>query len=251
MDTEALWQENKKWLMATAAGGLLLLIGVGVISSFYASDARRLEANARQITTRVSGKPAPENAAVAEARKEGDALAAAIQDLAARLRLRPVEPYQVSAGERAADLAYNRVLQETRDRLAETASVAGVRLPYSLGLPDRTPGSPQELLDSLRALQVVNQLVPALIESGVRNVEEMKVETGKGSGFCREVAVMFDLTAPLKNVQGFLRQCVAGDQEVALGEVRILRDDKLPRAVRASVRALALSIDEEQPLSEG
>jgi hypothetical protein len=160
-------------------------------------------------------------------------------------------PFVLAPGERSPELAWNRVLQETRDRLAERASVTGARLPYSLGIPDRTPGGPQEILDSLRALQVLDQLVPALMDAGVRVVEDIKLEPAKGSGFHREVPVVFELVAPLKNVHGFLRRCLTGDQEVALAGVRIVRDEKLPRVVRATVRALALAVEEDRPLTEG
>ncbi|MBX3464474.1 MAG: hypothetical protein KF830_14995 [Planctomycetes bacterium] len=100
MDVGAFVQENKRWLIGVAIGGIVYAIGSAVIGSIYAADAAR--ATARQLVRQAGSTPLYDQAALAAAREEAERLQAEKQRLRDELAFVPTARFQLE-GRGAAD----------------------------------------------------------------------------------------------------------------------------------------------------
>jgi hypothetical protein len=100
LDVGAFVQENKRWLIGVALGGVVYLIGSAVIASLYGADAAR--ATARQLVRSAGGTPLYDGQALAAARDEAEALRAERERLQAELAFVPTAKYRLE-GRGAAD----------------------------------------------------------------------------------------------------------------------------------------------------
>ncbi|MBL8725784.1 MAG: hypothetical protein JNK49_17200 [Planctomycetes bacterium] len=91
MDVGAFVQENRRWLLGVAAGGVLVLVGAIVVRSTLAADAAGLSG----LTKSARGMEAYPQAALDAARAEGEQLAAERTRLRTELEFAPTEKYRI------------------------------------------------------------------------------------------------------------------------------------------------------------
>ncbi|MBL8727728.1 MAG: hypothetical protein JNM25_04805 [Planctomycetes bacterium] len=100
MDIGAFVQENKRWLVGVAIGGIVYLVASAVIASVYSADSSLLEA--RKLVRQAGTTPLYDGAALNAAREEADQLQAERRRLQAELAFVPTAKYQLD-GKGAAD----------------------------------------------------------------------------------------------------------------------------------------------------
>jgi hypothetical protein len=74
MDLAAFAQENKRWLVGVAIGGIVYLVASAVIASVYSADGPLVEA--RKLVRQAGTTPLYDGAALNAARDEADLLKA-------------------------------------------------------------------------------------------------------------------------------------------------------------------------------
>lgn len=94
MDAGAFVQENKRWLLGVAVGGLVWLVGSAVIGSIC--DAESARTAGRSLVKNAGSVEMYDGKALSAAREEGEKLAAERQRLQAELAFTPTAKYQLS-----------------------------------------------------------------------------------------------------------------------------------------------------------
>ncbi|MEM7198977.1 MAG: hypothetical protein AAF628_01845 [Planctomycetota bacterium] len=161
MDFHEMWQENKRWIMGVVLGVLAFWIGSQVISGIY--DSGSASRKIRSARNALNGQTFYDDAALARAREEEEALAAV------RSRLERAMAYDVPGdytleGKGVPDLHYDQVSRRVRRDLVTRAESLGVEL-LGKDLEWPTPQGRSEIESTLVAVSLVEQAVTRLLDA--------------------------------------------------------------------------------------
>lgn len=189
MDAGAFVQENKRWLLGVAVGGLVWLVGSAVIGSIYDPDSARTAG--RSLVKTAGSTEMYDRGALTAAREEGEKLAAERQRLQNELAFTPAAKYQLS-GQGAPDeylFQTGRTLKQGILDAANDRDVAVVDKDLSWDAPTNV----DEIRGVLFGLELIDEFTRRLFAAhdavrsahpeagGLRALTMCKVESRRGA----------------------------------------------------------------------
>ncbi len=173
MDAQAIWQENKNFLLC-AGGGLLLFFGIwwGIDTSLGQS-ARRESARIRRAQNDLR-KEYYGARDLERTREENIALRSALDRLHALCDFKAREAFKASPGS-AVESRYISTVYKVREDLLTLAGRANMALPKDLGLSAQAPTRPAELERTLECLDAVDRFVRLALDAGMARIDEIRV----------------------------------------------------------------------------
>lgn len=187
MDAAAFVQENKRWLIGVAIGGIVYLIAGAVIGSIY--DAEGPRSSARGLIRSAGTTPLYDRAALAAAQAEGEQLAAEKQRLQDELAFVPSAKYQLGQG--APDEYLFQVGRGLEQAVLAAASERDVQIAEK-DVAWETPTGVDEIRGVLFGLELLDETAKRLFAAhdaaravnpdaiGLRAVQMLKVEPRRG-----------------------------------------------------------------------
>jgi hypothetical protein len=243
MDLTDLWQQHKKFILAVAAAFLVLLVGRGVLQNYFPVD----EVRARATRTASDLRKAPEvpDSVVNDLQQEVDALKARYDELAGSMRFKPGDDFVLPPKEPNPSMFFFNRLRELQRALVDAAARQDIRVPEGLGLKELTPTDPDEIRRTLRALNMIQDVLIQAITSGVRRIETIHIEEApKGrsrtTGFVRDLRLDFAIVGGERSIRGLLAGLVDG---AARGSAPFVAVDKARiRPVKGEEGSLELTL---------
>ena len=193
MDFEEIWSKHKQFIMMVGIGIVALLVFQGVKTALFTDDTGRAVASAARNQRDLRQEPVAGSSDIRSLEEEEAALGARLERLAKEMTLTVPETYRLP--ESNVKSSFIRVVQETRDKVAEIAGLRNIRIPYELGVPSVTPNTREEMARYLAGLYVVERVVTYAVEEEVRRFESIEVKPGKGGGFLSETRVIFRISS--------------------------------------------------------
>jgi len=173
MDLEGYWQENRRFVLAVAAGAVAFLIGWWALDAYLGSDLRRLESRRTRLNQQLAD-PMYGTEELDRARAQNDALREAATLLREAADFAPREAYAVP-GNANASSRYVAVVSEVREDLLQRAGRAGLVLPQELGLPTLAPTREAEIERTLEALDALERTLGLAIDAGCERVDTIRI----------------------------------------------------------------------------
>jgi hypothetical protein len=247
MDFEEIWSEHKTFILMVGIGLIALLVFQGVKTAVYSDgtvtavgDARRDRNNLRRETVAKRGD-------IRELEEQESALQERLTALKTSLELRTPEGYELPDAN--VKSTFTRVVQETRDKVADVASMKAVRVPYELGVPSITPNTRDEMARYLRGLHVVERVVTYAVEEGVRRFETIEVKPARTQGFLRETKIIFRLSGEGSILAALVDRILDPADPLVLTQFSVTHP---PRGggIIATLGVSILEIDLEKPIGE-
>ena len=174
MDFDGYWQENKRFLVATAAGVVLFLIGWMAIASFFGDELTSQRRRLKSVQADLK-RPMYTSADLSSARAENEALERVFSELAERVEFEPRPEFALRPGD-APSSRYFGVVSDVRDDLIVRCSRAGLEFPDELGLPKLAPTREQEIARYLEALDVIEATLQMGIEAGCERFDKLRID---------------------------------------------------------------------------
>lgn len=193
MDFEEIWSEHKQFILMVGIGVIALLVFQGVKTALFTDDTGRSVTAATRNQRLLRGEAVAKRTDIRALEEEETTLTARLERLAKEMTLTVPEAYQLPASN--VKSFFIRVVQETRDKVAEIAGIRNIRIPYELGVPSVTPNTRDEMARYLAGLYVVERVVTYAVEEQVRRFESIEVKPGKGAGFLSETRVVFRISS--------------------------------------------------------
>ena len=221
MDLAELWQQHKGFLLTIVGALVVMLIGTSVISDRYPVSSLRSKSSGIQATLNTTVNVP--DADVRELRGEVESLRVQIGQLVQEMQFDGDELFELPATEPNPTSYCFVVLRRVQDELVDHASRQNISVPEKLGLQDAAPADPDDIRRTLRALNVIQSVVLAGIDSGVRRIARIQIDpahTGVRQGaFYQELGVQFDIVGSERSLQAVLAQVV---EEPKLGRAPYL-----------------------------
>lgn len=211
MDLTDLWQEHKKFILAIVGALLLWLVGQGVISSRY--DVDSVKSRVSSIHSGLRRKPNVKSGTVTELRTEVDELRGRLKRLVAEMDFRADDIFVLPPSEPNPTSHCWRTIRDVQKVLVDEAERLDIRVPEKLGLEDRAPNEPEEIRRTLRALNIIHNVVLACIQSGVRRVDRIRIEDeakrrSSGTSFVTELRVEFEILGSERSIRSVIGSLV-------------------------------------------
>ncbi len=177
MDLNDYWQENKRFVMTVASGGLLFVVGWLVVGSIFREGIDRKK---REIAQRRAdlAKPVFGSEELADAREENERLREAVERLSSATAFQSLQEFRLDPSDPAAGSASNqylRALSRVREDLIPRAKRANLELDSALGMPALSPTREDEIVRYLEALDLVSSVIDLAIASQVKRVERIQI----------------------------------------------------------------------------
>lgn len=158
MDAAAFVQENKRWLIGVATGGIVYLIASAVIASVYSADASLVET--RKLIRQAGTNPLHDGKALNAAREEAERLQAERQRLQTELAFVPTAKYQLE-GKGAADEYLFSVGRELKQSILNAANERDVQV-GDKDVDWQVPTGVDEIRGVLFGLELIDELTQRL-----------------------------------------------------------------------------------------
>jgi hypothetical protein len=185
MDVGEFVQENKRWLLGCALGGIVFLIGKTVIETIY--DPGSLVGQASRIATSASATELYDTAALTAAREEGEQLAQERQRLQQELSFAPAPRYQLAGQTIGPEDYYLQVGRELKQQIFRQAQMLDVQVAdKDLSWP--AGGTVDEVRGLLFGLELVDETSKRLFAAheaarqldagvtGLRAIQQLRIE---------------------------------------------------------------------------
>lgn len=178
MDFNDYWQENKRFVYTVLVGLVVFLFGYSYLSGHFGDQIKAKTTKiAKHEKALKSGLFTRADLDLVTGDNEG--LLAARDALEGGLAF-VARPEFTLAGDVSPANQYLRALADVRDDILPKANRASVRVDEGLGLPKLSPTKPDEIVRYLEALDVIDAVVSAAIDSRVRRIEKMQVRLDPG-----------------------------------------------------------------------
>jgi len=176
MDLNAVWQENKRSLVATAGGIVVFLVGSMLVDRYFRDELRAQTRAADAAAQKLRGEPMFTVSDRDEAEKENEALARAVSILseATAFEARPAFRLDPRAG--APTNQYFAAVSRVRDELLTLAGRNNLRLPDDLGLPALSPTREEEIARYLEALDLVDRAARRAMAAGLQRIDKIEIK---------------------------------------------------------------------------
>jgi hypothetical protein len=175
MDLNEYWQENKRFLVATASGIVLFLAGSMAVDRAFRGELLALQRSAAAASAKLRNEPMYDSNALAEATKTNEELKKTVGVLtqATAFRARPDFRLDPKAG--PATNQYFTTVSHVREELLRAAGRANMRLPDDLGLPALAPTREADIERYLEALDLVDRAARLALEAGVQRIDKIEI----------------------------------------------------------------------------
>ena len=175
MDLNEYWQENKRFLMVTASGAVLFLVGSMVVDHFFRSELKSLQRAANAASSKLRSESMYDASQLALVEKENEALKQAVDVLTKATAFDARPEFRIDPKAGAATNQYFAAVTRVRDDLLKTAGRGNMRVPDDLGLPALSPTREAEIERYLEALDLVDRAVRAALAAGVQRIDKIEI----------------------------------------------------------------------------
>jgi hypothetical protein len=248
MDFEELWSEHKQFILLVGIGLIVLLVFQGVKTAIYTDDTTRAVSSASGITSSLRKESVVSRSEVRDLEARETELTERLGRLGGEVTLKVPDNYRLP--EANVKSTFTRVVQDTRDKVAEIAGLKNVRIPYELGVPSITPNTREEMSRYLLGLYVVERVVTYAVEEGVRRFESIEVKPARGTGFLRETVVTFRLSTDGRVLAALLDRVLDPADPLVLTQFSVVHPPR-GTGVVATLGISILEVDQEKPIREG
>jgi len=210
MSAQDWWQENKLFALATAGGGVVFLIGVMLVQTFYGDDLAKARRSVDLTNRKLGSESMYGKAARDEAEARNQALQQAVTALKDAVHFVPRPFWSLDAKRGTASSQYFAAVAATREDLLQRAGRANARIPEELGLPALSPTKDGEIERYLAALDLVDRAVRTALAQGVARVDRIDIRldprlgSKDGVGRIEKTRVLFALSGAPKPLVDFL-----------------------------------------------
>ena len=175
MDLNEYWQENKRFLVATASGVVLFLVGTMAIDRAFRGELLALQRSSASAAAKLRNEAKYGSDALQEAEKQNEELENTVATLsqAAAFRARPAFRLDPKAG--APSNQYFSAVSRVREELLRAAGRGNLRVPDDLGLPALAPTREAEIERYLEALDLVDRAVRLALDAGVQRIDKIEI----------------------------------------------------------------------------
>ena len=178
MNLDTLWQTHRQFLVATAIGLGLFLIGEMIVGSLTGSDLVKAERDIR-AAKRALASSSYSSAQVSQLRARLEGLEQRTVELAGLALPTLRQGFAAPAGT-SPSRHYIELTGQIRQELIAWALRQDVEVDESLGLPPVSPTESQTIFRVLRGLDIVERTVRLAVRSGARGVEDIEITTRTG-----------------------------------------------------------------------
>ena len=175
MDLNEYWQENKRFLVTTASGAVLFLVGTMLVDRFFRSELRALERSASTAAAKLRSEPMYSAADRSEAEKENASLKEAVDVLSRAVAFETRPGFRLDPKAGGSTHQYFAAVSRTRDELLKLAGRGNMRLPEAVGLPPLSPTRDGEIERYLEALDLIDRAVRLALEAGVQRIDKIEI----------------------------------------------------------------------------
>lgn len=246
MDLEEYWQENKSFVAQVAGGLLVFLIGLAVVQKTVGAEyksQRRAVISAESDLRKLKSSGFDRNA-LDRIKADNKALNSAVASLRERLRFEVRDDFKatgrtVSAGD------YLTAVTAVRERLLPAAGRKGVTIDATLGLPELSPTRPDEIERHLEALDLIERVLTACIDEGVREIPRMRIRLDpglrgrKGLGRIERTKIEIEMRGDNATILRVLARTQREGTPLALDSLEMDANRQRPDEARAQVTLLA------------
>ncbi|MBN2492367.1 MAG: hypothetical protein JXQ29_16085 [Planctomycetes bacterium] len=247
MDFEELWAEHKPFILLVGIALIVLLVFQGVKTAIYTDDTGRALASASRSLASLRSEPVAKRSEVAEEREREAELGERLERLRGELTLNVPDDFRLP--EVNAKSAFTRVVQETRDKVAEVAGLKNLHVPYELGVPSITPNTREEMDRYLLGLAVVERVVTYAVDEGVRRVESIEIRPARGTGFLRETRVTFRVLTEGRVLGALLDRILDPANPLVLTQFQVTHPPR-GEGVVATLGISIVEVDPDRPVGE-
>ena len=175
MDLNEYWQENKRFLVATASGIVLFLAGSMAVDRAFRGELLSLQRSAAAASAKLRNEPMYDANALADAEKTNEELKKTVGALtqATAFHARPGFRLDDKAG--PATNQYFTTVSHVREELLRAAGRANMRLPDDLGLPALAPTRQPDIERFLEALDLVDRAARLALDAGVQRIDKIEI----------------------------------------------------------------------------
>ncbi len=211
MDLADLWQEHKRFILSVVGALLLLLVGKGVLNATYPVKAVARECS--NLNQQLRKDPEVKSSLVADLEAEVSAVKERLIKLKKEMEFVADPELKAAEGGSNVRAEYFKMVGRLQDVLVDVAERQGIVIPERLGLQDRAPTDPVEIQRSLRALNVIQNVVILCINAGIKSIDRIVIEEqerSQSSAFLRELRVEFEILGREDAVRRVLHDLVEG-----------------------------------------
>jgi hypothetical protein len=255
MDLTDIWQEHKKFILAIAAALLVWLIGKGTLNANY--DVDSVAGRIRSIDSGLRRKENIKASTVSGVRTEVEGLRARLTELVQEMDFRPDEVFVLPPGEPNPTSHCWSTIRYVQKVLVDEAERLDIRVPEKLGLDNAAPTDREEIRRTLRALNIIHNVVLSCIQSGVRSVQRIRIEDeakrrAGGTSFVSELRVEFEIHGSEKSLRSVIGSLVEDPKDGSSTFLEIAtpthitpsKDQPGLMRLQLSVAGLAISSDD-------
>jgi hypothetical protein len=264
MDVGAFVQENKRWLLGVAGGGLAWLIGSGILGSIY--DAESARTAARAVVKSAGATEMYDRSVLATAREEAEKLAAERQRLQAELAFVPTAKFTLS-GQGAPDEYLFSVGRALKQGIVDAANDREV-LVVEKEVAWDTPTGVDEIRGVLFGLELVDEFTKRLFAAhdavrkehpeaiALRAINQCKVEARRGArntrgstrpgevdlrDFVVQERVTFQFQSDEQTCQKFVESCRQPGRTLVIDSWQVISPTRLgePCSVKGVLQGIA------------
>ncbi len=255
MDLNEYWEENKRFVMGVVGALVLFFIAHSLVTSHYEGDLRAK----RTSIARSKGdlKQAMYSSADLDAAEEqNQALHRASEQLRAATHFVPRSQFEIDSTRGSASSQYLRALGSVREELVRLAGRANMQLDSSLGLPALSPTRELEIERYMEGLDVVDQLVRAAIQAGVKRTDQLRIaldpglRAREGVGDIERTRVSCTLIGPSLALERLISatQRAAGERPLHIYEMEMNPSRSKDDEVRLDLTLLIARVQSEEAL---
>jgi hypothetical protein len=173
MNLDTIWQLHRKFIIATAVGLIVFMIGLAIIGSTVGKDLTRYQGLVGKHK-RALNTPAYSNAQVNELRGRLTEMETQTVKLASASLPALRSEFVPSPGQSATQ-HYIELTGQMRSELIGWALRQNVDVDESLGLPAQSPTQPQMIARILRGLDVVERVVRMGVQTGADSITDIQI----------------------------------------------------------------------------
>jgi hypothetical protein len=175
MDLNEYWQENKRFLVATASGAVAFLVGTMLVDHFFGAELKGLQRASQAAASKLRSQSMYDSNQLAQAEKENEDLKRAVETLTKATAFEARKEFRLDPKAGGATNQYFATVSRVRDDLLKTAGRGNLRVPDDLGLPALSPTREAEIERYLEALDLVDRAVRAALAAGVQRIDKIEI----------------------------------------------------------------------------
>ena len=175
MDLNEYWQENKRFLVATASGIVVFLVGSMAIDRAFRGELLALQRSSASASAKLRNESMYGPDALLEAEKQNEELKKTVATLTQATAFQSRPGFRLDAKAGAPSNQYFSAVSRVREDLLRAAGRGNLRVPDDLGLPALAPTREAEIERYLEALDLVDRAVRLALEAGVQRIDKIEI----------------------------------------------------------------------------